>query len=88
MRKYLTSFLLVTVLFCGALLAVWYAKYTVASVEKRDDFSGVTYGYQIEQYYFWNSANITIWLNRGTSRQMESSFYLPEFSIEKIEDAR
>lgn len=87
-RKYLTPFLLATLIFWGAALAVWYAKYTVTSSERRDDFSGVTYGYQIKQYYFWRSAAMTIWLDRGAYRQMEASFYLPRFTIENVEEER
>jgi hypothetical protein len=86
LKKYFTSFLLATFLFWGTVLVVWYAQYTIASSEKRDEFSGVTYGYRVKQYYFWNSASLTIRLDRGTHRQMESSFNLPRCTIEKIEE--
>lgn len=49
LRRYLTPFLLATALFRGAGLTVWFAKYKVASGEKRDNFAGVTYGYSIER---------------------------------------
>lgn len=87
-RKYLTPVLLVTVLFWGAVLLVCYAKHTVASGEKHDDFSGVTYGYRIEQYYFWNSMRLTIWSRRGTSYGMKSVYDFPALTVDKVVEER
>jgi hypothetical protein len=88
MRKYLTPFLLATIVFWGAILLIWYAKYTVASGEKRDDFAGVSYGYRIEQCYAWNSMRLTIWERRGVSYEMKSVYDLPALTVDRVVEQR
>jgi hypothetical protein len=88
MRKYLAPILLATIVFWGAILLIWYARYTVASGEKRDDFAGVTYGYRIEQYYIWNSMRLTIWEKRGVSYGMEAVYDLPALTVDRVVEQR
>ncbi len=88
MRKYLAPILLATIVFWGAILLIWYARYTVASGEKRDDFAGVTYGYRIEQYYVWNSMKLTIWEKHGVSYGMEAVYDLPALTVDKVVEQR
>jgi hypothetical protein len=88
MRKYLTPFFLATVVFCGAVLFIWYARYTVASGEKRDDFAGVTYGYRIEHYYVWKSMRLTIWEKCGVSHGMQSVNDLPALTVDEVVEQR
>jgi hypothetical protein len=88
LRKYLTGLLLASTIFCGLGLVVWHARQTISSDKKRDDFSGVTYGYGIKQYYFWSSSDLTFWLDRGAHRQFEANFYFSGYTIEKVEDER
>jgi hypothetical protein len=80
MRKYITPFLIATVLFWGTLLVVWSAKYTVASGEKR--------GYQIDHYYFWDSMRLKIWEKRGINYGMNLVYDLPALTVEKIVEQR
>jgi hypothetical protein len=88
LRKYLTPFLLATVICWGAILFAWYARYTVASGEKQDDFAGVTYGYCIEQYYVRNSMRLTIWEKRGVGYGMKSVYDLPALTVDKVAEQR
>ena len=88
MRKYLAPFVLATLTLCGAILLMWYAKYTVASGEKRDGFAGVTYGYRIEQYYIRNSMRLTIYEKRGVSYEMEAVYDLPALTVDNVVEQR
>lgn len=88
LRRYLTPSILATALFWGAVLIIWFAKYTVASGEKQDDFAGVTYGYRIEQYYFWNSMRATVWLKRGFGYEMNAVHDLSSLTVAKVVEER
>lgn len=76
-----------TLLISAAVLIGWNAKYTVTAGEKRDDFSGVTYGYRVEQYYLWNSIRLTIWNKRG-NHGMNLVYDLPSLTVDKILEER
>ncbi len=88
MKKYLAPFILATLLFWGAVLIVWYAKYTVASGEKHDNFSGVTYGYRLQHYYLWNSMRLTIWNKSGVNYGMNVVYDLPALTVDKVVEER
>jgi len=83
-KKYPKSFLLVGVICCAAVACVWYGRYTVTSGEKYDSFSGVSYGYRVEQYYCWNTTRITIWNKRGLAYQMDSVYEFGQLTVEKV----
>jgi hypothetical protein len=87
-KQYPKSFLLITLALCAAVVFIWCGKYTVTSGKKHDSFSGVSYGYQIEQYYFWNSTRITIWNRRGLSYGMEAVYDFPSLTVEKVIEER
>ncbi|MET0752143.1 MAG: hypothetical protein ABWZ66_02170 [Pyrinomonadaceae bacterium] len=88
MRKHATIILSLTALFISAVLIVWNAAYTVASGEKYDDFSDVSYGYQIEKYYCWNSMKLSFWNKRGLSNQMNTTYNLPQLTVYQIVEQR
>jgi hypothetical protein len=88
MRKYIAPFLIATTIFWGSILVVWYAKYTVTSGERRDDFAGVSYGYRIEQYYFWNSMRLVIWQKYGINYGMNLVYDLPALTVDKVVEER
>ena len=75
-------------LFVSALLVAWNATYTVASDEKRDSFSGVSYGYQIEKYYCWNSMKLSFWNNRGLFTQMNTTYNLSHLTVDQVVEQR
>lgn len=80
--------LLIAILLVGVTLVVWNAKYTVVAAEKNDSFSGVTYGYSVQQYYFWNSMRLTVWNSRGGSYQMYSGYDFGSLTVEKVVEER
>ena len=58
--------ILVTALIAVVLIG-YYAKYTVASGEKRYNLTGYRWGYKIEQYCYRNTLVLTIWNSAGMS---------------------
>ena len=92
MRRIVTQhpkcFLLVALLLCAAATFIWCGRYTVTADKKHDSFSGVSYGYQIEQYYFWNTTRITIWNTRGLSYQMDAVYEFGQLTVEKVVEER
>lgn len=101
MRKRITIPLLLIALFISTVSVIWNATYTVASDERHDVFHDITYGYQIEKYYCWNSMKITFWNNRNhfTQKlifwksssifaQMNTTFILSQLTIDKVVEQR
>ncbi len=88
MKKIITPFLLAALLLTGAVLIAWNAKYTVTAGERREEFSSVTYGYRIEQYYFWNSMTLTLWNRRGVNYGMNLVYDLPSLTVDKVVEER
>ena len=83
-KKHPKSFLSVGIVCCAAVVFVWCGRYTITSGKKYDSFSGVSYGYQIEQYYFWNTTKITIWNKRGLGYQMDAVYDFGQLTVEKV----
>lgn len=88
MRKHLKTFLFLTLIFCSALAFVWCGRCTVTSGKKFDSFSGVSYGYQVEQYYFWNCTRLTIWNRRGLFYQIYAVHDFPSLTVENVVEER
>src|SRR5215204_7197817 len=88
MKKSFTPFFLTALLFSGAVLLVWNLKYTVTAGERHDNFSEVTFGYRIEQYYFWNSMKLTLWNKRGVTYGMNLVYDLPSLTVDKVVEER
>jgi len=76
--------LLIAILLVGVSLVVWNAKYTVVAGEKNDSFSGVTYGYSVQQYYFWHSMRLAVWNKRGLGDGMDLVYDFPSVTVEKV----
>jgi hypothetical protein len=76
--------LLIAILLAGVSLVVWNAKYTVVAGEKNDSFSGVTYGYSVQQYYFWHSMRLAVWNKRGLGDGMDLVYHFPSATLEKV----
>jgi hypothetical protein len=87
-KKYPRSFLLISLVLCSAIAFSWCGRYTVTSANKYDPFSGVSYGYQIEQYYVWNTSRITIWNTRGFSYQMNAVYEFRQLTVENVVEAK
>jgi len=83
-KQYLKYFLIIGLVLGATFLFIWWGRYTVTSEKKYASFSGVSYGYQIEQYYFWNTTRITIWNRRGLSYQLDAVYEFGKLTVDKV----
>lgn len=87
-RTILKIFLVALAIFVGTMLIVWNAKYTVISEEKHDDFSQISYGYQIEQYYFSKSSRVSFWTRHGRRNRSYLVYETPSVTVSKVIEER
>ena len=88
MKRHFTLMLASVIVITAVVAIVWHGKFAVTSQERHDQFSGVSYGYLVQQSFFWNSASLTIWVKRGRHHQMDATFYMPHVSIQEIKEQR
>lgn len=88
MRKHTIIILSLTALFISAFFNMWNATYTVASGERKDGFSKVSYGYQIEKYYCCDSMKLSFWSKRGFFTETNITYNLSKLTVEKVVEQR
>jgi hypothetical protein len=86
LRKYPKTFAVIgLVLFAGAAF-VWFGRYAVTAGEKYDAFSNRSYGYKVEQYYFWKTTRLTIWKGNSLSYEMYAVYEFGSLTVDKVVD--
>jgi hypothetical protein len=85
MKKTVTRIGLALLIISGvAFLFVRFAKFTVSSGEKIDGFTGVRYGYKLEQYYFRRGFRFSLW----NAQAMVQEYDLSALTVEKATEER